>query len=127
MPIYEYEPLDLSKTCKKCRHGFEHIQGINEAPLSHCPFCGHDVRKIISWCRAAVVETSEAHAHISKKIASYEKEGMWSHAAELADTHAENIKDNRLKMRAIDNYEKAGYNVGTLEKHAKTDNTATEK
>ena len=125
MPIYEYEPLDLSKTCEKCRYGFERIQGINEAPLAHCPSCGQGIRKIISWCRAAVVETSETHAHISKKIASYEKEGMWSHAAELADTHAENIKDNRLKMRAIDNYEKAGYNAKTLEKHAKTDNTTT--
>ena len=57
--------------------------------------------------------------HINRKIAAYEKEGMWSHAAELADTHAEKIKDNRLKMRAIDNYEKAGYNANTLEKHAK--------
>ena len=127
MPIYEYEPLDFSRTCEKCRGGFEFIQGISEVPLSRCPSCGQNVRKIISWCRAAVMEPSEEHAHISRKIASYEKEGMWSHAAELADTHSEKIKDNQLKMRAIDNYEKAGYDAGTLEKHAKTNNTAIEE
>ncbi len=126
MPIYEYEPVNLNQTCNKCKHGFEFIQQINDEPLVKCPRCGHDVRKIISWCRAAVMEASEEHAHIGRKIAAYEKEGMWSHAAELADTHAEKIKDNQLKMRAIDNYEKAGYNAGTLEKHAKTNNTDVE-
>ncbi len=127
MPIYEYEPMDFGKACEKCRGGFEFIQGINEAPLACCPACGQDVKKIISWCRAAVLEPSEEHAHINRKIASYEKEGMWSHAAELADTHSEKIKDTQLKMRAIDNYEKAGYDAGTLEKHAKTNNTAIQE
>lgn len=126
MPIYEYEPIDLNKSCNKCRYGFEFIQQMNDDPLTKCPGCGHGVRKIISWCRAAVMETSEEHAQIGRKIAAYEKEGMWSHAAELADTHSEKIKDTRLKMRAIDNYEKAGYNAGTLEKHAKTNNTEVE-
>jgi putative FmdB family regulatory protein len=127
MPIYEYEPVNLNKTCNKCQYGFEFLQSINDTPLVKCPDCGHAVRKVISWCRATVMETPEEHSHIHRKIASYEKEGMWSHAAELADTHAEKIKDNQLKMRAIDNYEKAGYNAGTLEKHAKTDNATAEK
>ncbi len=127
MPIYEYEPLDFAGSCEKCRGGFEFIQGINEAPLTHCPACGQGVRKIISWCRSAVMEPSEEHVRINRKIASYEKEGMWSHAAELADTHSEKIKDNQLKMRAIDNYEKAGYDAGTLEKHAKTNDAAIEE
>jgi putative FmdB family regulatory protein len=126
MPIYEYEPVNINNCCKKCQHGFEYIQKIYDKPLAECPNCGSRVKKIISWCRAAVIETSEEHAQISRKIAAYEKEGMWSHAAELADTHAEKIKDNQLKMRAIDNYEKAGYDAGTLEKHAKTDNQNAE-
>ncbi|MCG6880183.1 MAG: zinc ribbon domain-containing protein [Deltaproteobacteria bacterium] len=126
MPIYEYEPVNINNCCNKCEHGFEYIQKIDDSPLAECPNCGSRVKKIISWCRAAVIETSEEHAQISRKIAAYEKEGMWSHAAELADTHAEKIKDNRLKMRAIDNYEKAGYDAGTLEKHAKTDNQNAE-
>jgi len=126
MPIYEYEPVNLNKSCNKCQYGFEFIQRMNDEPLTQCPRCGHGVRKIISWCRAAVMEISEEHVQIDRKIAAYEKEGMWSHAAELADTHAEKIKDTQLKMRAIDNYEKAGYNAGTLEKHAKTNNTEVE-
>ena len=126
MPIYEYEPANINNSCNKCRYGFEYIQKVNDRPLAECPNCGGKVKKIISWCRAAVIETSEEHAQINRKIAAYEKEGMWSHAAELADTHAEKIKDNQLKMRAIDDYEKAGYDAGTLEKHAKTDNRKTE-
>jgi hypothetical protein len=45
---------------------------------------------------------------------------MWSHAAELADTHSEKVGDHDMKMRALDNYKKAGYDVGMLEKHAKS-------
>ena len=97
------------------------IQGIDEEPLSICPSCGEKVRKIISWCRAAIVETSEEHARVSKKIREYESEGMWSHAAELADKHSEKIGDKGMKLRALDNYKKAGYNAGSLEKHAKLD------
>ena len=42
MPIYEYE-------CKACRHGFESIQKVSEAPLVECPQCGEpQLRKKIS-------------------------------------------------------------------------------
>ena len=58
---------------------------------------------------------------MDKKITEYERQGMWSHAAELADTHSEKTKDRGMKMRALDDYKKAGYDVGTLEKHAKKD------
>lgn len=126
MPIYEYEPIDLKNSCDKCRDGFEFMQAMSDAPLTQCPQCGGQVTKIVSWCRSAVVEDSPEHAHISRKIAAYEKECMWSHAAELADTHAERVKDNRLKMRAIENYEKAGYAPANLEKHAKTDVSQTD-
>ena len=121
MPIYEYESLKPGKGCEKCLGRFELIQGIDEKPLSLCPSCGEKVRKIISWCRAAVVETPEENARINKKIKEYESERMWSHAAELADKHSENIGDKDLKLRALDNYRKAGYNSDSLEKHAKLD------
>jgi len=57
---------------------------------------------------------------VNKRISGYEKEGMWSHAAELADTHSEKVGDHDMKMRALDDYKKAGYDAGTLEKHAKS-------
>ena len=123
MPIYEYESLDPKKGCHKCAQRFETIQDISEAPLSVCPSCGQKVRKVISWCRSAIVETPEEYTRVEKQISHYEKEGMWSHAAELADKHSEKIKDKSVKMRALDNYKKAGYDAHSLEKHVKMDKT----
>jgi putative FmdB family regulatory protein len=113
MPIYEYQALIPENACKECRNGFEVLQQIHDKPLTNCPDCGHKVKKIISWCRSAVMETSEEHVRVSNKINEYEKSGMWSHAAELADKHSENINDKSLKVRALENYKKAGYSIDT--------------
>jgi len=121
MPIYEYQATKFENACSKCSSGIEILQQIHDQPLTICPHCGHKVKKIISWCRAAIMETSGEHASVSKQITEYEKSGMWSHAAELADTHSEKIKDPALKTRALDNYKKAGYNADSLAKHAKLD------
>ena len=43
-------------------------------------------------------------------LKEYEKEGKWSHAAELADKEAEKTKRKDLKTRALEDYKKAGYN-----------------
>jgi putative FmdB family regulatory protein len=122
MPIYEYEAVNSERACPKCRDGFETLQGVSERPLSKCPECGKAVKKIISWCRAAVTETSDDHLSVERKIKDYEQSGMWSHAAELADKHSEKTKDKGLKMRALDNYKKAGYDADSLAKHVKPDN-----
>lgn len=66
------------------------------------------------------MERSDEGARVETRIREYEKKGMWSHAAELADKYSEKSKDSEMKMRAIDNYEKAGYGPETLEKHAET-------
>ncbi|MFH0843875.1 MAG: zinc ribbon domain-containing protein [Pseudomonadota bacterium] len=121
MPIYEYQAINPKRGCPKCRTGFETFQTIHEAPLSLCPDCGKKIKKIISWCRAAVMEVSEKHTMVENKIKGYEREGMWSHAAELADKHSEKVKDKGLKLRALDNYRKAGYDADSLSKHAKLD------
>ena len=119
MPIYEYEALDRKKGCKQCLKRFETIQGIDEKPLTHCPRCGGKVRKVMSWCRAAVMDIPEEQIKVQRQISDYEKQGMWSHAAELADKHSEKSDNYGLKMRALENYEKAGYDASSLEKHAK--------
>lgn len=41
MPTYEYE-------CKSCGHRFEAMQSMSDDPLSDCPECGKQVRRIIS-------------------------------------------------------------------------------
>jgi len=124
VPIYEYESKDPERACEKCRHRFEIIQGVSENPLSTCPSCGNKIKRVISWCRAAVTETPPEQARIEGRIAEYERQGMWSHAAELADKHSEKSKDQGLKMRALEDYRRAGYDTKTLEKHAKENGSA---
>ncbi len=109
MPIYEYESVDSTDACPKCEKRFEVIHGVSEEPLSQCPHCQREVRRVISWCRACIAESDESHGRIESQIKEHEAGGRWSHAAELADKHAEQINDPGLKARALDNYKKAGY------------------
>jgi putative FmdB family regulatory protein len=122
MPIYEYQTSNPASACHYCLNGFEVLQQINEKPLSTCLHCGKKVKKIVSWCHSAVMEKSREHISTQNKLKEYEKSGMWSHAAELADKHAEKIKDKRLKMRALENYKKAGYDADRLARHSKLNN-----
>jgi putative FmdB family regulatory protein len=122
MPIYEYQAITPDRSCDKCGKGFEIFQGVNEKSLSSCPSCRKRIKKIISRCHSAVMETPAEHLKVKNEIKQYEQSGMWSHAAELADKHSEKIKDKGLKMRALDNYKKAGYDADSLAKHAKLDN-----
>jgi putative FmdB family regulatory protein len=117
MPIYEYEATAPRKACLKCRQGFEALQAVGDGPLSACPECGAEVKRIISWCRSAVMDRSEEGVRVEKRIREYEKSGMWSHAAELADKHSEKTKDKDLKLRAVESYAKAGYDTKPLDKH----------
>jgi putative FmdB family regulatory protein len=41
MPIYEYQ-------CKACSQRHEIIQKISDAPLTHCPTCGGEMKKLMS-------------------------------------------------------------------------------
>ncbi len=121
MPIYEYQAEHPESSCTFCRRPFEVFQGLRDDPLNMCPECGNPVKKLISWCRAAVMEKPEEVAGTESRIRSYEKEEMWSHAAELADKQAEKTKDPDLKTRALENYEKAGYDAKTLSRYDQND------
>lgn len=120
MPIYEYEASEPGNGCVKCARRFEVIQDVAQEPLQCCPDCGRKVIKVISLCRAVIAECSDADSAVERRIGDYEKDGMWSHAAELADKHSSKTRDTGLKMRAIEDYRKAGYDANTLEKHAKS-------
>jgi putative FmdB family regulatory protein len=39
MPTYEYE-------CRKCRHRVEAFQKMSDAPLTECPKCGGDLKRV---------------------------------------------------------------------------------
>ncbi len=111
MPIYEYQALRPDQGCKKCQRRFEILQAISDEILSECPSCHQAVRKLISRCHAAIIETSDEALRTESQITEYEKEGRWSHAAELADKHSEKTEDKALKTRALEDYRKAGYDV----------------
>ncbi len=101
MPIYEYRPV--AGGCKFCSSGFDSLQKMSDAPLKACPRCGAEVQRAFSSFAACSLETPKDTAALDAKLHDYEKQGMWSHAAELADKSA-------LNERAMDNYRKAGYN-----------------
>jgi putative FmdB family regulatory protein len=119
MPIYEYQALNLKKCCSHCRKAFEIIQLPNDPPLQECPHCHKPVKRIISLCQSTISSGSSNAGPVETQIKQYEKSGMWSHAAELADKHSEKTKDKGLKNRALENYKKAGYDTKLLDKHAK--------
>ncbi|NDF93014.1 MAG: hypothetical protein EB122_00370 [Actinobacteria bacterium] len=41
MPTYQYQ-------CNACEHAFEIVQSFTDTPISICPECGKEVRKIYS-------------------------------------------------------------------------------
>jgi putative FmdB family regulatory protein len=108
MPTYEYRAVDLKRSCDDCRLGFEVIQRITEPPLTACPRCRNAIHRVL-FAPSIVIKGSTV-TETDKKIKEYEKEGKWSHAAELADKEAEKTKRKDLKTRALENYKKAGYN-----------------
>ena len=108
MPMYVYITSGREKGCDHCRSGFEVVQRITEPELTLCPHCHHSIRRVL-FAPAVVIKGGPV-TETDKKIKEYEKEGKWSHAAELADKEAEKTKRKDLKVRALDDYKKAGYN-----------------
>jgi putative FmdB family regulatory protein len=108
MPTYAYRAVEADKSCDHCRSGFEVIQRITEPALRVCPQCQNAVDRIL-FAPAVVIKGSPATG-TEKQIKEYEREGKWSHAAELADKEAEKTKREDLKTRALEDYKKAGYN-----------------
>ncbi len=108
MPTYVYKAVDSQKSCHHCRGGFEIIQKMAESALTLCPRCKNPISRVL-FAPAVVVKGSPV-TETDRKIKEYEKEGKWSHAAELADKEAEKTKRQDLKTRALEDYKKAGYN-----------------
>jgi putative FmdB family regulatory protein len=109
MPIYEYEATSPGRRCRKCSSVFEVIQRISDPPLSSCPACQKEVRRRISRPRVILPGSARGKDQVEQKVANYERQGMYSHAAELADKESEKPEKAHLKDRAMENYKKAGY------------------
>ncbi len=107
MPTYEYRAGDPEKSCNYCRSGFEVTQKITDPVLTFCLHCKNLIVRTL-FAPAVFVKGSPV-TETDRKIKEYEKEGKWSHAAELADKESEKTKREDLKTRALENYKKAGY------------------
>ena len=100
--------MDSERSCNYCKRGFEIIQRMTESALTLCPQCNHPISRVLF--APTVVIKGRPLTDADRKIKEYEKEGKWSHAAELADKQAEKTKREDLKTRALEDYKKAGYN-----------------
>ena len=60
MPTYEYE-------CRACGHSFEVNQNMSDPPLSECPECGKDVRRLIFGGTGVIFKGSGFYATDSRK------------------------------------------------------------
>jgi putative FmdB family regulatory protein len=109
MPIYEYEATFPGRRCAKCSAVFEVIQRISDPPLIVCPECRGEIRRRISRPRVILPGSAQGNDEVERKVAEYERQGMYSHAAELADKESEKPERARLKERAMEDYKKAGY------------------
>jgi putative FmdB family regulatory protein len=110
MPIYEYEAASPGRKCRKCSSVFEVIQRISDPPLTTCPECHKEIWRRISRARVILPGSARGRDEVEQKVADYERQGMYSHAAELADKESEKPEKARLKERAMEDYKKAGYN-----------------
>jgi len=87
---------------------------MTEVALTLCPKCNNPVHRVL-FAPSFVIKGSPV-TETDRKIKDYEREGKWSHAAELADKEAEKTKREDLKTRALEDYKKAGYNFDKYEK-----------
>jgi putative FmdB family regulatory protein len=110
MPIYEYEATSTGRRCGQCSFVFEVLQRISDSPLISCPECGKEIRRRISRPRVIIPGSAKGSDEVERKVAEYERQGMYSHAAELADKESEKPEKAALKERAMEDYKKAGYN-----------------
>jgi putative FmdB family regulatory protein len=81
MPIYEYEPVD--RDCFMCPNRIEVIQDIGAEPYKFCPYCGLDVKKVVSRATFKVGNEPTADKAAKKGFTTYKRaeKGVWEKAA----------------------------------------------
>jgi putative FmdB family regulatory protein len=70
MPIYEYQAVSSRHSCPYCRNPFERLRRLSDPPLTHCPACGSEIRKLIS---APAVGGSKSSLDDRAKSAGFHK------------------------------------------------------
>lgn len=66
MPTYDYK-------CTSCNHIFEHFQSMADEPLTQCPECGGEVKRMIGGGSGLIFKGSGFYVNDSKKGGSSSK------------------------------------------------------
>ena len=69
MPTYDYE-------CTTCGYKFERFQHMQDKPLSSCPQCGWELRRLVGGGAGIIVKGGGTHAEERSKECSFEKSGQ---------------------------------------------------
>lgn len=68
MPFYVYEAKSPSKSCARCRNGFEIAQSLKDEKLTACPDCGAPIYRVI---QAPGLTHSRTDLHYRAKRAGF--------------------------------------------------------
>ncbi|OWU64396.1 MAG: hypothetical protein CBB60_010015 [Armatimonadetes bacterium Cent15-Ar3] len=81
MPIYEYEPVD--RDCFMCPNRIEVIQEIGADAYKFCPYCGLDVKKVVSSATFKIGVSTKEDDAAKKGFTTYKRaeKGVWEKAA----------------------------------------------
>jgi putative FmdB family regulatory protein len=101
MPTYDYE-------CKACGHTFEAFQRITEDPLSTCPKCSGEVRRLVGGGIGVIFKGSGFYVNDSRKSSSgssssssEKKESADSTKSESKDKSSESAKPDSGKKESV--------------------------
>lgn len=77
MPVYEYEPDD--RTCFMCEGRLSVIQGIHEDALKICPWCGLDIKRVISRATFKLATDAKPDRAAEKGMTTFKRleKGVW--------------------------------------------------
>jgi putative FmdB family regulatory protein len=81
MPIYEYEPHE--RDCLMCEGRVEVLQGVSEEALRYCPYCGLEVRRVISRASVQVRTAVDPESAAKKGFTTFRRagKGVWEKVA----------------------------------------------
>ncbi|MBS1702376.1 MAG: zinc ribbon domain-containing protein [Armatimonadetes bacterium] len=99
MPIYEYEPCD--RDCFICENRLQMMQGISEDALDLCPFCGMEIKKVVSRASFNLRKHHGAEDAGAKGFTTYKRseKGVWE---KVGGEGADYLVGSKEDMAAIE-------------------------
>lgn len=81
MPIYEYEPVD--RNCLMCEGRVEILQNLGDPPLTICPYCGLEIRRVVSRASIQVAKAIDPEAAAKRGFSTFRRsgKGTWEKVA----------------------------------------------